>query len=281
MKKKLLLTCLITFCELFIFCNFTSAQNVYRRKPMFADAALTGFAEYPPFGYVKKKSFHTVFRPMINDLIKEKKLLLDSEKTNPNLEKITNAVRQGNLDIFLGAYHETEIFGGIELIYPAVLTNPITIFMLPARINDVKNINDLQKLKGARHASEYFSDFVEEKLQAFNVEKVNTSYELFEKLFTHQIDYIVASQYFGLIEASKLGLRGQISVAKQALWQIPMFIGISQLSRHRQALHNIFTEYLRNPENIEKIRKNVIDLVNQAEADAIGIVPPDFEKTVK
>ena len=281
MKKNLFFILPLIICGLLCFCENSNAQNVYRKKPMFADASITGFAGYTPFGYIKNKGFHTVFRPMINDLVREKKLLINSEYTASDLEKITNAIRQGKLDVFLGVYHETEIFGGIELIYPAVLTNPITIFMLPARINEVKNITDLQKLKGARHNSEYFSDFVEEQLQSFNVEKVDTSYELFEKLFTKQIDYIVASQYFGLIEASKLGLRKQISVAKQALWQIPMFVGISQLARHRQALHNIFTEYLSQPDNLKKIKQNIINLVNQAEADAIGIVPPKFERNDK
>lgn len=257
------------------------AQNVYRRKPMFADAAIAGFADYPPFGYVLKKRFHTVFRPILNTVVKEKKLFINTEYARPELDLVINAIRRGEIDVFLGAYHETKMFNGIELLYPAVINNPITVFMLPARINEVNNVNDLKKLKGVRHSREVFSDFVEEKLQEFKVEKVDTSYELFEKLFTKQADYIVASQYFGLIEASKLGLRGQVSVAKQALWQIPMFIGISQLSRHRTALTNIFNEHLKNPKNLEAIKQNIIYLVNQAEIDAAGIVPPTFEKEQK
>lgn len=276
MKKKLFFAILGLVCGLLLSPEETLAQQVYKRKPMFADASFTGFSDYPPFGYVINKRFHTVFRPILNTLVNEKKLLINSEYIRPDLDEIINAMRRGDLDVFLGAYHETKMFKGLQLIYPAVINNPITVFMLPARINEVKSVNDLKKLKGVRHANEFFSDFVEEKLQEFNVEKVDTSYKLFEKLFTKQADYIVAGQYFGLIEASKLGLRSQVSVAKQALWQIPMFVAISQLSRNRTALTNIFNEHLKNPKNLEAIRQNIIALVNQAEIDAEGIVPPTF-----
>ena len=95
-------------------------------------------------------------------------------------------------------------------------------------------------------------------------------------IITKKADYILISQYYGLIEASKLGLRGQISVAKQTLWQIPMFVGISKLSRERKMLTQKLTRYLEKPENQEIIKQNLIRLVNEAEINAQGIVPPTF-----
>ena len=275
MKKNLFL--LILILGVSAIADASLAQHLFRRNPTFADVSVSGWGNYPPFGYTIQKKLHTMFRPALNSISKRKEVFINKEFAHPDVNVTTDAVRSGELDIFLGAYHETEAFDGIEIVYPAMIINPITIFMLPTRINEVKNVADLQKLKGVRLQNEIFSDFVEAKLREFNVETAKTSYELFEKLFTKQVDYIVSSQYFGLIEASKLGLRSQISVAKQALWQIPMFVGISKLSKNRAVLRNAFTKYLKNPKNIEKIKQNMINLVNQAETNAIGTVPPTFE----
>ena len=117
---------------------------------------------------------------------------------------------------------------------------------------------------------------MEEQLKEYNIETVDNSYDLFERLFTKKADYILISQYYGLIEASKLGLRSQISVAKQTLWQIPMFIGVSKLSRERKMISQKLTRYLEEPENQKIIQQNLIRLIDEAEANAQGIVPPTF-----
>ena len=148
--------------------------------------------------------------------------------------------------------------------------------MLPDRIVVVCSVSDLKKLRGVRSSKEVYSDFVEQQLKGYNFEVVDNSYDLFERLFTRKADYILISQYYGLIEASKLGLRNQISVAKQTLWQVPMFIGVSKLSRERKMLSQKLTRYLENPKNQEILKQNIIRLVNEAEINAQGIVPPTF-----
>lgn len=68
-----------------------------------------------------------------------------------------------------------------------------------------------------------------------------------------------------------------ISVAKQTLWQVPMFIGVSKLSKHRKLLSQIITRWLETAENRENIKQNIIRIVNEAEIRAQGTVPPTFE----
>ena len=247
-----------------------------------SDVTLTGYTDYAPFGQVEFPGeaiigkFKTFMQPMLDTLAQENKIRYRQNFDKQNYPAQIQQVRRGEIDVALGVYHETETFRGLELVYPAVLINPVTVFMLPQRIDEVKSTDDLKKLKGVRTSKETYSDFVEQQLAAYNIETVDNSYDLFERLFTRKADYILISQFYGLIEASKLGLRNQISIAKQTLWQIPMFIGISKLSRHRKLLAQKFTRYLENPQNRELLKQNLIKFVEQAEIDSQGVVPPTF-----
>ena len=281
--KKLIISCIILALTL-LWAAAGSAFVRYEDKhpKKVREVRITGFLDYAPFGYTERPDeilygkFFTVFQPMIDTLQQENNLKIMYELSKRNFPAQVQEVRQGNIDIVLGAYHETELFRGLELIYPAALINPVTVFMLPNRINEVKSVDDLKKLKGVRTSKEAYSDFVEQQLKQFNIETVDNSYDLFEHLFTKKADYILISQYYGLIEASKLGLRDQISVAKQTLWQVPMFIGVSKLSREGKMLSQKLTRYLEQPENQEIIKQNLIRLVNEAQINAQGIVPPTF-----
>ena len=103
--------------------------------------------------------------------------------------------------MILGMYHETELYKGLEAVYPSIMSNPITVFMLPNRINEVQKIEDLKKLRGVGITKEHYSDYVAEQIKQYNLEMVDTPYELFERLFTKKADYIMVSQYYGLVEA--------------------------------------------------------------------------------
>ncbi len=91
-----------------------------------------------------------------------------------------------------------------------------------------------------------------------NIEKVDNSYDLFKKLFDKEIDYIIGGRYFYMIEASKLGLQNKISFSKQALWDMPLFIGISKTYRDRAYINQTLSKKLRNPKNSEKINTKIV-----------------------
>ena len=244
---------------------------------------LTGYDDYAPFGYFlpsktnKTGTFASPFKVMMQDLAEKNNMKLNYSVADGSYPERIQDVRQGDTDILLGMYYDTKLFEGIEMLFPAAFMNPITVFMLPNRIDEVKTTDDLKKLKGVRIQKEIFSDFVEEQLKDYNLITVADSYGLFEQLFTQKADYILASQYYGLIEASKLGLRNQISVAKQTLWQIPMFVGVSKLSRNRKLLEQKIARWLDSEENRKLLQQEIINIVDDAEINAQGIVPPNFD----
>ncbi len=247
------------------------------------DVHITGFLDYAPFGYVEHPEekihgkFTSIFAPMFETLAKENNLRVFYDTQKKDFPTLIQEVRKGEIDVILGAYHQTEMFRGLELIYPAAINNPITVFMLPDRVNEVKSTDDLRKLKGVKIAHEVYSDYVNNQLKQFNIETADTPYEMFEKLFTRQADYILASHYYGLIEAIKLGLREQISVARQTLWQLPMFIGISKLSRERKMLAQKLTRYLEDDNNRKAFSDGVARMIAEFEKNAQGVVPPTFD----
>ena len=253
-----------------------------KAKAKVKHATYIGFADYPPFGAVENPYQHnpgifsSVFKPLIAHLEEVENFEFQAAFLSSNYRNSVSMVRTGHVDLLLGMYSETKLYNGIELVYPAAFVNPITIIMLPTRINEVTSSNDIKKLKGVRIEHEVFSDYVEKQIESLNVYKVKTSYALFEQLFTKKADYIITSQYFGLIEASKLGLRNQISVAKQALWQEPMFVGISKLSKNREMLNQRITAFFTNPKNREKMKQTIIDMVNNIDAQTDGVVQSTF-----
>lgn len=282
MKKLLVSSMMLALMLLWAAAGSAFVRYEDKHPKKVREVRITGFLDYAPFGYTEHPEeklygkFFTVFQPMIDTVQQENNLKIFYELSKRNFPAQVQEVRRGDIDVVLGAYHQTELFRGLELIYPAALINPVTVFMLPTRIDEVKSVADLKKLKGVRTSQEVYSDFVEQQLKEYNIETVDNSYDLFERLFTKKADYILISQYYGLIEASKLGLRSQISVARQTLWQIPMFIGVSKLSKERKMISQKLTRYLEDPKNQEIIKQNLIRIVDQAEAEAQGVVPPTF-----
>lgn len=261
--------------------SFTRYEDIHNKK--IREVIFTGFLDYPPYGWtdtpngVIRGKFHTIYQNMINQFQQENNLKISFKTNKKDYNSLVPAVRSGEIDVLLGAYFDTILYKGLDFVYPSILNNPITIFMLPERINEVKNLTDLQKLKGIRPQQEHYSEFVNEQLKTYkNLEIAPTSYEMFEKLFTGKVDYILISQYYGMIEASKLGLRNKISIARQTLWDMPLFIGVSKLSPNRRMIMQKLTAYSTNPENRKKIEQDLIELVNSIEKENQAVVPPTF-----
>ena len=174
MKKILLTVFSIAFCFYSInnahgFVRYEDNNRVYKIL-----LKMTGYVEYAPFGWVEdykggRGGFYTVFKPLLDifEADKEANVEINKEYFVKDTDQIVQKVRSGEIDFFLGAYNETELFKGLQLLYPAVIYNPINVFMLPNRVGEVKSVEDLKKLKGIRNSNEIFSDFVEKKIAEY------------------------------------------------------------------------------------------------------------------
>ncbi len=233
---------------------------------------VTGFFDYFPFGQYESNVYSGVFKPFIEYFSDHGQYVLDYLPVSMSYEDTI-----GEADVVLGMYAETSLYTDLKFIYPAAIDNPVHIAMLPSKIGSLHSLEDLKKMKGAIHRKERFSGYVNDKLKDFQIEYVDNSYDLFGKLIRGEIDYIFTSIYFGTIEAAKLGLRPQIAFSKQSIWTIPVFIGISKASVHREYLSHTLSKMLEKPEIREKIKNDMINIVTKVEEQYNGTVPPAYE----
>lgn len=241
----------------------------------------TGFLDYPPFGFIPNQyypdSYQSIFKVIVNEYSEQANFLTDYT-VNFSYDVLVRKVRGGEIDIIMGIYHETEQYADLEYVFPALINNPIVVIMLPDRINEVKDTGDLRNLKGAISQNEHLSDFVSRELEKFNLVKADSSYNLYKKLYTKEVDYVLASEYNARIELAKLGLRGQLSFSQSPLWNAPLFLGVSKASPYRNQVKNGLTRLVTQPESREKIKKALTDYIGKVEQESVGIVPPDFTK---
>lgn len=281
--KALILLLLITLLT----ANAVTAQMVELKKEknrVKEELKVAAFLDYPPFGHYAdppyRDSFSSIFQPIISEYA-EKQNFEVSYVLKQNYAALVRDVRRGEIDMLLGMYHETAMYMGLEYIFPAAVNNPLVAIMLPGRIGEVKSRADLKKLRGGMSSHEHLSDFVAQELKQYQIKKFDKSYDMYERLFAGEIDYIIGSQYFSLIEAIRLGIRKKVSFSKQALWNMPLFIGISKTSIHKKLLSRTFTALMEKPETTKRIQQILIDTINKIEKENIGVVPPSFSSGKK
>lgn len=243
---------------------------------------VTSFLDYPPFGEVVTAKYslpkmQTIYNQFIEDYAQNNHYDLSYVIDKPYKDLVMDILR-GEIDVILGIYYDTSIYNGIEYVYPSILNNPMTVVMLPNRINEVHKMDDLKKLKGGMDSREHLADYVTKAMKNYNVIYEDNSSQLYHKLFTGEIDYVFTSYYYGIVQTARLGLRRQVSFSKQSLWDMPLFIGVSKTSRHRKSLYATFKKMLQDPKYKDEMEKHLIETIQEIERENIGVVPPAFAK---
>ena len=290
---KNILRILLTLAIAFGISNPAAAQikNVTLKTDAYDTISVIGFTNYPPVGYFEKQlkyedredAFIEVYRTVFENLLEEfaqatgKRIKFVNEKED-DYHELIRKVRGGKIDMALGIYHETKLYEGLEIIFPSLINNPISIIMLPKNAGKIKNVSQLKKLKGAVSSREYLSDFVSEQMKEYNLEYIDEPEKMFEKLYTGEIDYVFASYFFGIIESSKLGLRDKLSFSKQVIWNMPLFLGISKLSPNRNYLVGKLTSYSEKPESKTKMENKLREMIMEFELKNRGVVPPPYSR---
>lgn len=239
---------------------------------------VSGYYNYPPFSYIDKNNqFRTIFKPVLDVVQRYVNKPITFKPYNMTAtEQIDHDIRVGDTDVFIGGYSQTKHFENLNMIFPALINNPITFFVLPTKTSTITDISDLKKLKGVRCSQEVFSDFVEQKISEYNLEVVDSPYQMYEKLFTGKADYIIAGYYYGIIEAIKLGVYHQISAAKTPLWNIPVFIGSVKISPFSNQASAGIVAAIRDAKLVAAIKENINRVIQQYEADYAGVIQPTF-----
>ena len=242
----------------------------------------TGFMDYPPFGVYtirqlkynqSRREYTSIFSNMTVDFFNAHSLHPEFV-SDTDYADLVRQVRAGDIDVIFGIYYGTKIYDGLDYVIPAVADNPVTIIMLPERVGEIRQLSDLKKLKGGQFADDRFSGYVQKELKEFQVQTESDTTEMFKKLYNKKIDYIIASYYLGVVKASELGLLNKLSFSKQAVWNMPLFIGVSKASKYHDSLLRSLTAYVEKKENRDKFSRDLQDIVREYERKSLRTVPP-------
>lgn len=273
------------FLTIVLLAETATAQMVELKKEknrVKEELKVAAFLDYPPFGnYANppyRDSFSSIFQPIVEDYAAKQNFEVTYVITK-NYSTLVRDVRRGEIDMLLGMYHETAMYMGLEYVFPAAVNNPIVAIMLPGRIHEVKSRADLKKLRGAMSTHEHLSDFVAQELKQYNVKKFEKSLDMYERLFAGQIDYILGSRYFSMIEAAETRhLQQNVSFSKQTIWKPASCLSaISKTSIHKKLLSRTFTALMEKPETTKRIEQILIDTIKKVEKETEGRwFPPSF-----
>ncbi len=260
----------------------TSAQSVVTKKKDSREIIVraTSFHDYFPISYVTKESGNelmTVFTPVLEQ-VAEMKNLKFKYVSPKNYDNAVIDVRRGATDVLLGMYYDTKQYSGLEYIFPAVLNNPVYIIMRPENIAKVSKPEDLKNLRGIYISKEYFSDYMHDNFISYNIQPVETALKAYEQLFTGEADYIAGSYYYNYAQMCRLGLKDYVSFSKTALWNMPLFIGVSKASQQYAKIVPVLKTIVAEESFSQNINNTLKEFIYEAERKSQGVVPPMFIK---
>mgnify|MGYP002624099381 CR=1 FL=1 len=283
MRKIAYILAFLLSVNLLIINVYAFVDTTKEEKSQGEKLKVTTFNDYEPIGKLVGTldiyGMKSIFTSELDKFAQNKNYVLEPVGLESSLITNVRAVRSGKIDVIVGAYSLTKLYNGIELIYPAMITNPISVAMMPEKIDRIKMVEDLKGLRGIRIKDEVFNDYVEKILTKFKVETAKDAYEAYEKLFIGDVDYIIGGYYYLLKESIIIGVRNYVSFSRKPLWEIPVFIGVSKTTRaNKKMLIKFLSAWSNTPSVKENIKQNLKDYIENLEREYDGVVPPLYIK---
>jgi len=263
--------------------NMVKVEN-YFSTPL----TTVGLIDYPPFSrYVKNDNMNSnhqlesaLLKPTV-DVMKKHGIIIVPEEINKDeadLKLLLLDVRSGKYKLFIGAFANTQLYSGLQMIFPACIGNPIHIITTPENSHKIKSVDDLKNLRGVVSKTEQFSDFIARKISEFGTEYLETPYECYEKLILGEADYMLGGLYYNRMMSSHYGLGSFLSYSQKALFTIPIFIAISKVTPRLSQYMEVFQEEFAKPEYANAVKQEILRIVGEEERKYEGTVPPSFVK---
>lgn len=245
---------------------------------------VVGLPDFPPFSYYEKGPdgyiLEGAFMRPIMAIAKQQNIdiapvrINDSEKCAVKLLLID--VRAGTYQMFVGAYSDTKLYKGLELVFPSIISNPIHIITLPDKQQDIKSLDSLKTMRGIICRSEYFSDFVLRKAKELNVTIVDTPFDAYKMLFTDKADYMLGSLYYNKIMSIRYGIENDLAFSKMPLYKTPVFIALSKVMPLLSEYLKAFKKEFSTPEFAKAVKQEIINIIDAERIKYDGVVPPSF-----
>ncbi len=247
-----------------------------------------GWIDYPPFSRyvpsqkVGKKNLMELesafLKPTMDVMGKHGINLVPVElfSNELDLKLMLLDVRSGKHKVFIGAYSNTQLYSGLQMIFPASVSNPIHVITSADSMTQISSFDDLKNMRGVMSKTELLSDFIVRKVAEMGVEFLDTPYECYEKLILGKADYMVGGLYYNRMISSHYGVSSFLSYSQKPLFKIPVFIAISKVTPRLSQYMEVFQEEFAKPEYATAVKEEIIRIVSEEERRYEGTVPPSF-----
>ena len=270
------------------------AVNMVEQRVFYnSDIKAVGAPDFPPFSWYEKEktesrgTFYTLKGAFISPTKEAMKKYQFKFEIQPQintrdiqLPELILDVRGGVYQLIFGVYTGTKIFTGLGFLFPSVVSNPIHIISLPAILERIHTADDLKNLRGIAYKNEFISDYGRKKFEDLHITYTDSLYELYEKLFTDEADYIIGSEYYHKIMSSRFGIEKYLAYSKEPLFKIPVFIAMSKLMPKYSLYERAFSSEFNKPEYSLAVKKEILRIVQQEIEKNLGVVPPAFTKKI-
>lgn len=285
--KKFLI---IALSGLFISSSANAVNMVDIQSYLDIPIDVIGLPDFPPFSYYKDEGihgyiFHSIFNKPLEKVMKKLNVPVRyhsvQEEDIKNIKLLLVKAKSGEANTFIGAYADTKLFSGLDVIYPAIISNPIHVITLPDTREKIKTMGDLMNMRGIACKTEYFSDFVLRKFREMNIHLVDTPFEAYKAIITGEADYMFGSMYYNRIMASRYGVGDYLKYSQKPIWNIPFFIAFSKMMPFLSEYKRVLTEELAKPEFATELKQAILNTVNEEVDKNYGVVPPSFVQEIE
>lgn len=265
-----------------LFAPRAEAVNMVKKETYFDGVIkITGLPDYPPFAYYENGVLKGALVQPTIDVMQNQEINIEPEKCSEddikNPKILITYARSGDIQLFAGAYANTSLFSGLAMLYPAAITNPIHIITLYDKAEEnIHSDEDLIKLRGVVSSSEYFNDFILQKIKKLNVEFVDTPFDAYKKVILGEADYMLGSLYYNRIMISRLGLGAYLTYSERPIFKMPIFVAMSKVTPYLSLYIEAFKNEFSKPEYIRRVKEEIINIINDETARNSGVIPPSF-----
>lgn len=265
-----------------LFSSRAEAVNMVQKETYFDGVIkMTGLPDYPPFSYYDDGVLHgALIQPTI-DIMKNQGVNIERQRfeqedtQNPKI--LITYARSGDIQLFAGAYANTSLFSGLSMLYPAAIVNPIHIITLYDKAEEnIHTADDLSKLHGVASTTEYYNDFILQKIKKLDITFVDTPFEAYQKVILGEADYMLGSLYYNRIMISRFGLGDYLTYSRHPIFKMPIFVAMSKVTPYLSLYIEAFKEEFSKPEYIRKVKEEIIRIINEETTKNAGIIPPSF-----
>lgn len=266
---------------LMLFTPRAEAVNMVQKETYFDNAIqMAGLPDFPPFAYYEDgKLVGALVQPTI-DIMQNQGITIVRAKYQDDFENpkvLITYARSGEIELLAGAYANTSLFSGLAMLYPAAVTNPIHIITLYDKAEEnIHSEEDLAKLRGVVSTSEYYNDFILQKIKNLNVEFVDTPLDAYKKVILGEADYMLGSLYYNRIMISRYGLGAYLTYSAQPVFKMPIFVAMSKVAPYLSLYIEAFKEEFSKPEYAHKVKEEIVRIINDETRKNSGVIPPSF-----